>query len=266
MPGFQIEARAAGRYEEFVAPLMAPFVTALLDEARLAPGDRVLDLACGTGFAARAAATRVGDGGTVVGVDVNAAMVTQARSVGGGSAVWSQGLAGALAIGSSSMDAIVCQQGMQFFADLPSALADAGRTLRPGGRLVATVWAPMERSVFMAAQHAAVADGLGPDASTSFRAALACTGDRLAEAFAGAGLAAVSVSEVVARPRLEDFATWARGQLAALPWGAALERARPDGIARTVAAMVRDLADHIDDAGCFEADLVSAMVAGTRQG
>lgn len=77
--GFQLKGSAPERYEQYAAPFMAPFVEAVLDAVDLFPGAKVLDLACGTGFAARAAAARVGPAGRVSGADVNDGMVRVAR-------------------------------------------------------------------------------------------------------------------------------------------------------------------------------------------
>lgn len=77
-PGFQLEDRASKRYEEFVAPIMAPFVAASLEAVAPRPGEALLDLACGTGFVARAAAGQVGRSGYVAGADVNASMLAVA--------------------------------------------------------------------------------------------------------------------------------------------------------------------------------------------
>jgi SAM-dependent methyltransferase len=73
--GFQLKGSAPERYERYAAPFMAPFVEAILDAVDLYPGAKVLDLACGTGFAAHAAAARVGPAGRVSGADVNTGMI-----------------------------------------------------------------------------------------------------------------------------------------------------------------------------------------------
>ena len=79
---WQLTLKAAELYERYPARhFLAPWAPLLLDAARLAPGERVLDVACGTGVVARAAATRAGPGGHVVGVDINPGMIAVARSL-----------------------------------------------------------------------------------------------------------------------------------------------------------------------------------------
>ena len=68
-------------YERFFVPAIgAPLATDLIRLAALRPGERVLDVACGTGVVARLASQQVGDTGTVTGLDVNPGMLAVARS------------------------------------------------------------------------------------------------------------------------------------------------------------------------------------------
>ena len=76
-PGFQLRGSAPERYERYLHPIMAPFVAALIEAGRLQPGSAVLDVACGTGFIARAAAARVGPTGRIAGTDLNPGMLDE---------------------------------------------------------------------------------------------------------------------------------------------------------------------------------------------
>lgn len=138
MSGFQLAGSAPERYERFVAPIMAPFVAALLDAADLEPGRALLDVACGTGFAARAAAARVGPAGRVAGVDVNPGMLATAHKNAPSSIEWHQAPADDLPFPDDTFDAVVCQQGLQFFPDLQAAVTEAMRVTTGGGRVAAT--------------------------------------------------------------------------------------------------------------------------------
>ena len=148
---FQDDARrwrlnpdAARYYQQFIVPMMLqPWAAKLVDRAALSPGCRVLDVACGTGVATRIAAERVGPSGEVVGVDLNAAMLSVARSlepVPGARIRWRRGDAEDLPFPDLSFDAVLCQQGFQFFPDRVKAALEIARVLRPGGRLAVSVW------------------------------------------------------------------------------------------------------------------------------
>ena len=96
---FQISAEQAETYEErFVPALFRQWVEPVLQAAAVGPGDRVLDVACGTGVVARAAAERVAPDGTVTGIDLNPAMLAVARRI-APEIDWREGDAAALPFG-----------------------------------------------------------------------------------------------------------------------------------------------------------------------
>jgi ubiquinone/menaquinone biosynthesis C-methylase UbiE len=105
----------------------------LLRPAALRPGERVLDVACGTGVVARLAARRVGPAGTVVGLDVNPGMLAVARATTPPGTVidWHQAPAHAASLPASAFDVVTCQLGLPFFADQAAALAEMHRVLKP---------------------------------------------------------------------------------------------------------------------------------------
>jgi len=103
--------------------------------AALQPGERALDVACGTGIVARTAARRLGSGGSVVGLDLSAPMLAVARSAATAEGVaieWREGSALQLPLADGAFDVVFCQQGLQFFPDRPAALREMYRVLAPG--------------------------------------------------------------------------------------------------------------------------------------
>lgn len=145
----------ADAFDAFFGPaLFVPGARSLLQRADPRPGERVLDLACGTGTLARHVAPAVGPGGAVVAVDINPGMLSVARAKpapgsGGGDRGaridWMLGSALALAFDDGSFDLVLCQQGLQFFPDRVGALREVRRVLRPGGRIALNVWQPLGR-------------------------------------------------------------------------------------------------------------------------
>jgi ubiquinone/menaquinone biosynthesis C-methylase UbiE len=131
---------AAELYDRtFVPSIAAPVSGPLLEMARLQPGERALDLACGTGLVARLAAEQVAPGGSVVGVDVSPDMIGVARAKPAPAGVevgWREADAAALPLGGDAFDVVLCQMGLMFFEDKAAALAEVRRVLRSGGRLV----------------------------------------------------------------------------------------------------------------------------------
>lgn len=143
-------------YERHMVPaIFAAWVPPLLDLVALKPGERVLDVACGTGVVARQAASRVGAGGHVTGLDLNGGMLALARAS-GAMVQWREGDAMDLPFAAKAFDVVVCQQGLQFFPDGARALREMHRVLVPGGRLAVAVWCAIESNP----GHRALALGL----------------------------------------------------------------------------------------------------------
>jgi ubiquinone/menaquinone biosynthesis C-methylase UbiE len=134
-----------------VQPLFRPWAEMLLERVPLAAGNRVLDVACGTGIVARLAKQRLGDASSVTGVDLSAQMLEVARAVSPG-VDWRQGNALALPFAASeAFDVVFCQQGLQFFPDKLAAAREMRRVLAPGGRLGVATWRPVEEIPFFLA-------------------------------------------------------------------------------------------------------------------
>lgn len=142
----QEQVAAAEAYEKLHVPaLFRQWAGPVLDAARVAQGQRVLDVACGTGVVARQALTRVGPEGFVAGVDPGAGMLAVAARL-APEVEWRQGTAEAIPYPDASFDAAVSQFGMMFFSDRQCALREMLRVAAPGGRLAVAVWEALERS------------------------------------------------------------------------------------------------------------------------
>lgn len=146
---------APQNYERYFVPAIgAPLAAELVDLAGLRAGERVLDLACGTGVVTRLAAQRVGDAGAVAGVDINPGMLAVARSeTPPGMAIeWYQASAEVLPLPDETFDVVLCQMGLQFFPDKEAALQETRRVLAPGGRLVMNLPGPTPPSLAILAE------------------------------------------------------------------------------------------------------------------
>ena len=133
-------------YDElFVPALFRQWGRTIADAARIGPGQRVLDVACGTGVLAETAAERVGDGGRVTGLDINDDMLAVARRK-SARIEWTSGRAEALPFADAAFDRVVSQFGLMFFEDRAAALREMLRVLRPGGLLVVAVCDALDHS------------------------------------------------------------------------------------------------------------------------
>lgn len=148
---WQVSGSAPEVYErELVPAVFGPWAPILVDLVQPEPGERVVDIACGTGIVARVAAAKIGPTGTVAGVDLNPGMVTVARALGTVDGVasiqWHEATADRLPFPDGSFDIAYCQLGLQFFADRPAALREMRRVLSSKGRLALMVWCGINES------------------------------------------------------------------------------------------------------------------------
>jgi SAM-dependent methyltransferase len=145
--------RNAAGYEASFAPATTPFISALLDAIGVGRGDLVLDVCCGSGRTAGAAAQR---GAVAKGLDFSRAMVEVARRE-QPSATFDEGDAEALPYADGTFDAVVCNFGIHHVPRPTLALREACRVLRPGGRVAFTVWAAGSESIGLALLSDAIA-------------------------------------------------------------------------------------------------------------
>jgi SAM-dependent methyltransferase len=151
----------------FVPTVIAPWVEQTLALAAPRPGERLLDVACGTGAVTLPAAQRVGPTGQVIGLDPSPEALAVARSLNGqqgGAAIgWREGSAESLPFADGSFDVVTCQFGAMFFPDRMGALCEMRRVLAPGGRLALTTWGPLDKNLGNAAMAQAWQERVGPE-------------------------------------------------------------------------------------------------------
>ncbi len=215
--GFQVGSDAPSSYQAHVRRFMEPFVDALIN-ATVTAGDAVLDVACGTGFATRAAAAVAGSGSRVEGSDLNPAMLAHARSVAhssGANLNWSEASALDLPFENDEFDAVICQQGLQFFPDPAAGVGEMARVDRGGGRIGATVWSASMDSPFLHLETEMLAHH-GGGAQAGFSASQ----DQLKDWFKAGGADRVEIERIVVEVDLPPVLSYVPDHLKALPWSA----------------------------------------------
>lgn len=251
-------------YEQcLVEPLFMPWVDPLLDDAELEPGNRILDLACGTGIVARRAQSRLGAIGKIVGVDSNPQMLAVARRV-APVIDWRQGDAGSLPLRDGEVfDAVLCQQGFQFFPDQAAAARQIRRALARSGRLSLSTWRPDEESPVLHELRAIAERHIGPIVDR--RHGLGDPGP-LEAVLLDAGFQDVRSKCLSKTIRFRDGTVFVRlNAMALVGMSAQATRLDDQGRQRIVQAITSDSADvvraHNDDAGfafAIGANFVSA--------
>lgn len=217
---FQLQGDAAERYERWLVPfIMGPWVPTLLDLAELRVGERILDVACGTGVVSRLAARRVAPGGAVTGVDLNEGMLAVAGRLPlppGLTIDWRPGSALALPFPDRVFDVVFCQQGLQFFPDRLKALDEMRRVLTSSGRAALSAWTGP--SPYFAAQREGLERFFGPEAAGTSAVGFSL-GDatELSDLLKGAGFRDVAVRLVRMTLRLPPPEEFVLKHLSALP-------------------------------------------------
>jgi ubiquinone/menaquinone biosynthesis C-methylase UbiE len=214
--GWQLEESSAEAYERYLVPLLfAPGAQYLVELAAPVPGERVLDVACGTGIVARRAVARVGSGGKVVGVDINEGMLEVARKVSTDvhpAIEWQQGDATDMPLPDRAFDVVLCQQGLQFFPDRPTALGEMNRVLVQNGRLVLSALRSIEHNPGYRLLAEALERHVGPDAGAMMRSPFpSLSADELRDLITGAGFRDVRIFlgvGPVRYPSVEEFLQW----------------------------------------------------------
>ncbi len=204
----QVTSSAAEVYDEFFVPaLFQEWAEPMASAMGVGPGQSALDVACGTGVVARELARRLGPD-RVCALDRNDGMLAVARAA-APAIQWEHGRAESLPYEDALFDAVACQFGLMFFDDRAAALREMWRVLRPGGRLVVAVWAPLADTPGYAAMYGLLSRLFGDDIACELEAPF-CLGDPVAlrAEFARAGIAGVEIQTRVGRARFPSIAAW----------------------------------------------------------
>ena len=255
---------AASAYEELHVPaLFEQWAVRVVQAAQLRDGDRVLDVACGTGVLAREAASRVGSHGSVAGVDPNPGMLAVAERI-EPSVRWRAGVAEALPYDDDSFDAVVSQFGLMFFTDRGAALGEMKRVMAPGGRMAVAVWESLERSQAYPIEVELLERVAGSEAAEALRAPFVL-GDRteLEKLFRGAGLESLKVTTHRGTARFPSVRTMVEADLRG--WLPVMGVVVPEEqIQRILEEAERALSRYVTAAGTVEFESPAHIVSGTK--
>lgn len=236
----QVSDGAASVYDEFFLPaLFEAWAAPVANAAGIRAGQRVLDVACGTGVLARCAAGLVGESGTVVGLDPNASMLARARQR-TPEIDWRAGVAEDLPFADGSFDAVVSQFGLMFFVDRPRALREMVRVLREGGHLAVAVWASLDRTPGYEAMVALLDRLFGRAVARSLEAPYAL-GDLglLERTLEDAGLGDAHVETRAGSARFPSIESWIRTDIRGWTLAGALDDAQYRQLQAEAATVLR---------------------------
>lgn len=166
----QVEATAAEVYDRnFVPALFGQFAPMLAEAAAIAEGDAVLDIGCGTGVAAIAAAERAGPSGSVTAVDINPGMLAVARRK-SDAIDWIEASAEDLPFADSRFDAVLSQFALMFLTDRTKALREMARVTKPGGCIAILTFESLARTPAYDRLVPLLGEIVGPEAAEALAA------------------------------------------------------------------------------------------------
>jgi ubiquinone/menaquinone biosynthesis C-methylase UbiE len=224
--GWQLVGDAPLAYDNYIVEaFMQDYSRRLVEAATIMTGDRVLDVACGTGVVTRLAASKTGPEGRVVGFDLNPGMLARARAADGTAAwiEWREGSATEMPFTDASFDRVLCQQGLQFIPDKAAALTEMHRILAPEGRLVLSVWRSIEHCPWQEAIANAVERHIGKDPAVLVRSAFSLgDADQLRQTIASVGFNNVDIRVERDTIRHASLVEYVSGYLSATPIAAAV--------------------------------------------
>jgi SAM-dependent methyltransferase len=262
-----LQGHAPRRYERYKVPrIFRPLAERFVDHVGNRPGERLLDVACGTGIVARVAAPLVRAHGKVAAIDVNCEMLAVAAGcarVEGAVIEWLQADATELPFGSGAFDTVLCQQGLQFFPDRARALGEMRRVLAPDGRIALNVWGP--RNPYLHALARALRRHFGAEAAERSRAPLALA-DRAAllALLQAAGLRSIALHAVTILREVGDLRQGLLQEIADFPFAAQVCQADTPTLAAMAQSMIAELRPYRTQAGYLvpvDAYFVTACVA-----
>ena len=264
--GWEVDDDAAELYEEYFVPIIfAPWGERLVDRADLHAGDRVLDVATGTGIVARRAAAAVGERGSVAGVDIDDGMLAVAKDRARNihpPIEWRAGDAADLPFADDRFDAVFCQQGLQLFDDPYTALEEMHRVLSPDGVAVLAVW----RSVAYSPGYVVLADaldrhleeGAGEMMRSPFDAWDTADLRTLVE---DAGFGDVTTTIGIGSERFPSIEEFVRREIVVTPLADRFESADSTTRSALIGAVEDGLRDYVDDDGLVFPHEVSVVTA-----
>lgn len=251
---WRLEGSSAEAYERYLVPMMfAPWAEQLVESAAVRMGERVLDVACGTGIVARYAATRVGPKGTVVGLDLNEGMLKAAREAAarmGTGVEWRAASASEMPFGDGEFDVVFCQQALQYFQDRPGAISEMRRVLSREGRLAISVWRPIEHNPGYHVLARALEQYGSEAAARSVRASFPSGGvEDLRTLMQNAGFGRVHITIGIGTMRYPSAHEFLRREAASSPLGAFISGLSAEIRDQVVAEIGRGLSAYSDDDG-----------------
>jgi len=253
--GWPLDGTAPEAYERYiVSAWMGQWAQALIEQAEIKPGNRILDVACGTGIVARKSAYIVGTNGYVAGLDADKNMLQAAKRFAEREGVslidWHQGDATCIPLSKGKYDVVLCQQGLQFFPDRLKALQEMYRIMLQGGRLALSVWRSLDRCPFLAVLADVIGRYLGVQSTAAFYASCSLSNrEELRKLLTSAGFQDIRIRLEVQVARFPSFDEFLPGYISIFPFAAKIAAMEIEEREKMFSDITKSLQVYTDDYG-----------------
>ncbi|MCB0082928.1 MAG: methyltransferase domain-containing protein [Caldilineaceae bacterium] len=251
---WQLHDNAPALYERYLVPtLFTPWAQDLLATANLRPGERVLDVACGTGSVTRLIGPQIGPQGQLTALDLNAEMLKAAHTYVKPTAPpirWLHADLVEMPVDDADFDVVLCQQSFQFFPDKLGALQEMQRVLKSSGRLAFNISRDLAHNPYIRALADGLEHHIGANGGESMRAPCSFGDAELLRALLRrAGFSAINIGISILTIRHPNPNEFIYGQLAATPVADQVAALGKIQQATLVAEILTSLRDYTDDNG-----------------
>lgn len=253
---------AAQGYEQYFVPaIFAQWPPKIIEAAGLGESDQILEVGCGTGVLAREIIKQAGPDSSVTGLDLSESMLEVARSI-CPEVDFRQGNAMDLPFDDESFDTVIAPFMLMFVPDPVLAVSEMWRVLKPGGRLVITVWEALARNPVYAGLVDIVRRRIDDSAGSSLAWPFALGEEgKLAEICRSAGLDDVDISAHDGRARFPSLDGFVRTEIQAWVLADSVEE---ENLSVIIGDSRLRFASFCDDSGTFDIPFNALMARTTK--
>jgi len=248
--GWQLSGDGPDAYEKYIVPAYTgAWAKEIVNRACLREGEKVLDVACGTGLVARTASKKQNNTDLIYGVDVNEVMINKAQEI-EKNINWDQRDVIDMPFEDNYFDVILCQQGLQYFPDTSLALKEMKRVLIENGRILLSVWRPIKYSPFYKSLCKILEKYVNAKAASMLSGAFSF-GDykSLKTLFSNAGFRKININIVIKQISYSPFEEFVMGGIMASPFFKDIQRMQKPEREEMLLEIYKSNQDYIDDAG-----------------
>jgi SAM-dependent methyltransferase len=253
---------AAQGYEQYFVPaIFDQWPPRIIEAAGVEDGDSVLEVGCGTGVLTREVIKRVGSNGSITGLDLSESMLGVARSI-CPDADFQQGNAMDLPFDDESFDVAIASFVLMFVPDPVQAVSELWRVLKPGGRMILTVWEGLNQNPVYAGLVDIARQRIDDVAGSSLAWPFALGEDgRLAEICGSAGVADVDISDHDGRAKFPSLDGFVRTEIQA--WVLA-DSVDEESVSLVVSDSQERFAEYCDASGAIDIPLNAVMASSGK--